>query len=155
MLTADQFRVQTKPAFDTVNTYPVSSINFYLGLAYQMLVPARWGTVLDWGAQLFTAHFLALDQLAIKGAKNGGVPGSVIGIVSGAHVDKVGYERDIKSVMEEDAGHWAMTIYGLQYLRLVRQMGMGPIQIGASAPFVDFYGGAWPGVINGLDGTSN
>ena len=73
-------------------------------------------------------------------------------VVSGGTVDKVSYTRDVAAVMEENAGHWGMTMFGLIFLRLQRTVGAGPVQVGVPFGFgsglpqsASLYNGAWPG----------
>lgn len=149
------FRLQF-PVFQSTLAYPETQVSFYIKLGFKLLSAGRWGDILNEGIALFTAHFLALDKLAQSGAGGSGAPGTAVGIVNSGSVDKVSYGKDIASVMEENAGHWGMTTFGLQFLRFARMMGAGPIQVGVGD--VPFYGqsaflyanGAWPGVQNGF-----
>ena len=149
-MTAAGLRAQF-PAFADSARYPDAQADFYIGLAGKLLSADRWGTVLDHGTALFAAHFLAIDRIASQGGTRG-LPGTGVGIVTGGSVDKVSYTRSVSEVMETDAGHWGMTTYGLQYLRLARMMGMGPVQVGTGCLDglgLSFYNGAWPGPIPG------
>lgn len=163
-LTPTLFRMRF-PGFQNPALYSDYQINFYLGLASKMLIADRWGNVLEEGLQLFTAHFLALDQLAQVAGVNS-IPGTAVGVLTGGTVDKVTYSRDVQSVMEENSGHWGMTTYGLQYLRFAKMMGAGPLQVGL--PFgvgaigylgqgnlpqsAIVYGPGWPGPMPGAGG---
>lgn len=152
------FRTQ-HPEFASSAAYPAASIQFYITFAYKMLNPCRWGDVLDEGASLWVAHFLTLDRLAVMAGAGGmGVPGTVIGIISGGTTDKVSYTREVQGVLEEGAGHWNLSIYGLQFIRFARMMGAGPIQVGVGGMFGEsayLYAntgmatGAWPGPLPG------
>lgn len=148
MLALTDFRKQ-RPVFMDPIKYEATQVEFYISLAYTMLSATRWGNTLDFGVSLFVAHFLALDELARQGGSNQ-VPGTVIGVLTGGTVDKVSYTRDASAILEDGAGHWGMTMYGLQYLRLVRMMGAGPIQIGVPNAAEQVAGqGAWPGPLLG------
>lgn len=141
------------PGFADSTKFPDAQMSFYVTMAYKLLSPDRWGSMLDEGAALFTAHFVALDRLALTAGVDG-IPGAAVGVLSGGGVDKVNYTRDVASVMEDNAGHWGMTTYGLQYLRFARMMGMGPVQVGATTDYgfpqsAYLYGGAWPGPFGG------
>ena len=142
-LVAATFR-ELMPEFTDPIAYPTPAVTNYINVAYSLLNSDRWGSMLDTGAQFFTAHFLALGRLATTGAPNS-VPGTVVGVVNSGSVDKVSYGKDIASIMEDGAGHWGMTTYGLIYLRWARMMGMGGYQIGL--PCADDWNssGAWPG----------
>lgn len=144
-ITVAVFRGQ-QPSFMNPAVYLDGQIQFFIDLGYSMLT-SRWGNSIDYGVSLFTAHFLALAKQAEQGGPKS-VPGVAIGVVSGGTVDKVSYTRDITSIMEDSAGHWGMTSFGLIYLRLARMMGAGPIQIGAGGD--PGYLGAWPGPFPGV-----
>lgn len=138
-----------QPGFLDPTAYPGTQVQFYLTLGYKMLDASRWDTVLDEGVTLFAAHFLALDAIAKRGAN--GVPGAGVGVLTEGHVDKVGWSKDVKSVMEPDAGHWGMTTFGLVFIRLARMMGAGPWQVGTSTDdFSSLFNGAWPGPFPGF-----
>jgi hypothetical protein len=143
-ITVSDFRASF-PAYADPTVYPDTQVQFYIDFAYLMLRPERWGTVIDQGASLFVAHFLSTDALA-KAAGIGGVPGTGVGVVDAGTIDKVTFGKNVDAVMEPDAGHWGMTIYGLQFLRLARMMGAGPIQVGwETDQYLSLYNGAWPG----------
>lgn len=150
-IVAADLRAQFKPAFDDTEAYPDAQLTFYINFAYAMIKPNRWGgpgAVLDMGAALFAAHWVALAKLAASnpgGQK--GIPGTAVGIVTEGHVDKVGYSRSLDNITAKGAGHWNLTVYGLQFWQMVQMMGMGPVQVGL--PFggfsPNFYNGAWFG----------
>lgn len=119
------------PAFANPVVYPPDQIQFWLDLGTKLQDPNRWGELFDGGLQLFVAHNVALEQMGQQGGGNGGVPGQVNGPVTSATVDRVSYSRDPSAAMEEHAGHWNLTIYGMRYIRLARMIGAGPVQVGA------------------------
>lgn len=145
-LTVREFR-GAQPAFIDPVKYLESQIQFYLDKGYSMLPAARWGSQLDLGVIYWAAHFISLAALAASGGKNS-IPGTVIGVLSGGTVDKVSYTRDVNAIMEDNAGHWGMTSFGLVFIRMARMMGAGPIQIGAPS-FDGGSSGAWPGPLPG------
>lgn len=154
------------PLFVNSAVYTDAQVQMYITFAQNMLRPERWGNLLQMGIFLFVAHMLALDRIS-SGGKSG-IPGTVVGLLSSGSVDKVSYSRDVSSVLEENAGHWNTTTYGLRFIRIARMMGAGPIQVG---PFGSSFGGtagyyttdpgaylpqsamaydgAWPGVLPG------
>lgn len=151
---AAQFRGQF-PAFADSTKFTDTQVGFYIAMAFQLLSADRWGTMLDYGVALFTAHFLALDRQALLAPGGAGIPGTSLGIVNAGTVDKVTFGKDTASIMEENAGHWGMTSYGLQFLRFSRMMGMGPVQVGADSSYgfpqaASLYAGAWPGPFSGF-----
>lgn len=143
------FRSNTGTAFVDASKYTDAQVNFYITLAYTMMNAPRWGALLDAGATLFVAHWLALAALAASGGADS-VPGVAVGVLTGGTVDKVSYTKDVTTLMDKNAGHWGMTIYGMQYWQMVKMVGAGPIQIGIG-PDVPFgwFNGAWPGVVYG------
>lgn len=127
--------------------YTDATINYWLGIATKMVNVDRWGELYAHGVLLFTAHMLALarrSQVSVAGAN--GIPGIVTGVLSSKSADGLSASYDVSSITEENAGHWNLTMYGLQYIRAARMMGAGPIHIGLPKPD-DFQGGYFPGVI--------
>lgn len=148
-VTVEAFR-EAFPPFSSPAQYPTTAIQFWLDLGYLLLNPERWGTVLDYGIQLFVAHNLSLETLAAQGGV-GQAPGQITGPVTSASVDKVSYSRDPGAAMDPANGHWNLTTYGLRYIRLVNMFGAGPLQVGVPPGMSNNpYPGAWPGVIYGL-----
>jgi hypothetical protein len=66
------------------------------------------------------------------------------GIVSSKSVDKVSVSYDTSGAMEAGAGHWNLTTYGTRYIRLVKLVGAGPLQIGGSSS-TQYSAAAWAG----------
>ena len=144
---AAQFR-KDFTEFNSIAAYPDSGVTFWLGVAYLMLRPERWCTLLDTGAELFAAHNLALEAQAVKTAKAGGVPGIQTGAVSSKTVDRVGISYDAQAGLELDGGHWNLTIYGTRFLNMARMAGSGGVQLGAGCDFAGAIlggGGFWEG----------
>lgn len=145
-VTPTTFRVAF-PEFADAVKYPDPQVQFYIDLSGKMMNAGRWGELLDFGAQLFVAHNLALQRARILTANAGGTPGQAKGIQTSKSVGSVSVSYDASSVTEEGAGHWNLTIYGQQYYRLMMQIGAGPIESGISSEFPSYmtYIGAWPG----------
>lgn len=148
-LTPTTFRLQF-PSFKNPLIYTERQVQFYIDMATKLLRPERWHDMLKEGYALFTAHFLAMDRIAsTQPGGASGIPGAAVGIINSGTVDKVTFGKEVQSVMEDGAGHWNMTTYGLQYIRFARMFGMGPVQVGVGAPFpgqsASLYNGAWPG----------
>jgi hypothetical protein len=125
---------QAFPVFANSLRYPDMQVEFYLDLGRIMINWRRWGRMAWHGSFLVAAHFLALAQQAASNPR--GIPGTVIGVLNSGSVDKVSYGRDVASVMEENAGHWGMTTFGLQWLRFARIFGAGPVQVGIGGGLV-------------------
>lgn len=120
----------TFPEFGDTGAYPDAFVSAQFAVAALQLDAVRWGDLLDYGTYLVTAHRLALRARASADAANGKPPGAASGPVSNKSVDKVSIGYDTSSASEEGAGLWNMTIYGQEFIRLARQIGSGPVQIG-------------------------
>jgi len=138
---------QAFPAFANATTYPEPQVQFWADLAAKLQNSERWGDLFDTGVQLFVAHQLVLEYQSNKAGPLGQKPGQIEGAVNSASVDKVSYGRDASSVMELDAGHWNLTTYGLRYIRLLKMLGAGPVQVGVplGGDLPGWYPQAWPG----------
>jgi hypothetical protein len=154
VITAASFRVDF-PEFGSIVTFPTSVINYYLALAALLLNKSRFGqpsatvsnpptTMYDMATELFVAHFITLERNAMQTTQSGGVPGAVQGPTTSKSVGPVSISFDSQAVIEPDAGHWNLTMYGLRFMSLVNMFGAGPVQIGVGCtPW--WVGGAWPG----------
>jgi hypothetical protein len=108
-----------------------AGVGAQFNLAYAYGVP----TLFDFGLEMFVAHHLALERRAQDESLNGNVPGWAIGMISSKSVDKATINYDVAGVMEKDAGHWNLTIYGLRFRKLMQKVGVGPLFVGVdSAP---------------------
>lgn len=123
--------------------YTSAQIAYWLTIAVQMVNASRWGVLTDHGLALFTAHNLVLEKLAQNAVVKGGVPGIPKGPVSSAGADKVSVSYDTSAGLEVGAGHWNQTDYGKRFIRLLRQMGAGGLQVGTPGcgPTNSFYSG--------------
>lgn len=118
------------PEFADAATYPDATVNYWLGIGIRMLCPDRWGDLLDHGLELFTAHHIALARQAVRSASSGATPGVNAGVVTSKTVDKVSVSYDAGSTtLDAGAGHWNATVYGVQFLQLVRMAGSGGWQL--------------------------
>jgi hypothetical protein len=95
-------------------------------LGYQYGSPSTY----DFGQELHAAHNLVLERRAQDEAAKGNVPGWSKGAINNVSVDKASVGYDPASTIEPEAGHWNLTIYGQRFIRLLRQMGSGGLQIG-------------------------
>ena len=151
-VTAASFRTAF-PEFADTSKYPDASITFWITAAVSLQDPGRWGNLIDLGTQLFVAHNVVLQARNVKTSSVGGFPGQATGPVSAKSVDKVSENFDTQSAAEADGGHYNLTTYGQQYLRLARMVGAGP-QIfgyegsgGSLATDPDSTASAWAGVV--------
>lgn len=110
--------------------FPDAMLSYWLDIASKLVNTDRWGNLSDNGVSMFAAHNATLERRAMDEADLGGIPGMSTGIVNNKSVDKVSVGYDTQGGVELDAGHWNLTIYGTRYIRLARQMGMGPVQVG-------------------------
>lgn len=133
------------PAFANTTTYPDPFVQFWLTQALGFLNEGRWSTLMDFGTMLWAAHWIALQAKDQRIAAIGGTPGAATGPIASKSADKVSISYDTKAASELDAGHWALTTYGLQYLRLARQIGAGPVQVDQQTSSVQYSGMAWSG----------
>jgi hypothetical protein len=123
-----EFR-STFPEFAPDDLYSDGQVNLWLTFALQMANEQRWGTLYSLGVYLVTAHNLYLSARDQATAEAGGVPGEVTGSVSSKAVDKVSVSYDTGAVAMEKAGDWALSTYGIRYLRMARLMGAGGLQL--------------------------
>ena len=113
------------PEFADNTAYPDGTINFWLSIAGKMLNAVRFDDMLDNATELFVAHHLVLwkrDQVAA-------VPGQATGLVASKSVGGVSVSYDTNSTIEEGAGHWNLTVYGSQFIKLARMFGSGGLQL--------------------------
>lgn len=126
-------------------------------------------TIADLATEQWVAHQIVLEQQAIQAATSGGNPGTKIGIISNKSVNGVSVGFDVGSVtggnMQDNAGYYNQTIYGMRFYRLMKLRGAGPIQIGIgrNPPFLFFnnfgflgssnaWAGPYPGIEQGDTG---
>lgn len=143
-VTPTQFRTDLT-AFANATQFPDTAVQMYLDDAYLMLPAARWGTMLDRGAEYFAAHFLALDDQADKIAANGGTPGLGVGPLTAKSIGPLSKSYDTKLGIDPNAGHWAQTMYGRRLWQWIRLFGMGGAAVQPAMPCTPDNGPAWPG----------
>lgn len=118
------------PEFASTTDYPDAQVNFWIGLAGQLLNADRFADILPYATELYTAHHLALQKKNLLVVASGGVPGmAVSGPMSSKAVDKVSASYDTQAITYKDAGHWNATTYGLQFYNLILMFGAGGIQL--------------------------
>jgi|SRR5580692_9838241 hypothetical protein len=146
-ITPTQFRTNF-PEFADQSRFPTGLLQFWLDLAYSFLPPARWMRQLDYGAQLFAAHNIAIERRAMDEAQvavnaQTGTVGLSFGPMSAKSVDKVSVSYDTAAAVSPDAGHWNLTIYGQRLWQLIQMFGAGPVQFGVSiyGPYIQWLAG--------------
>lgn len=123
-----QFR-EDFPEFADVTVYPDATVTFWSGIGEKMLIATRWADLYAYGLELFTAHQLALAANDQKTVAMGGTPGQATEVKSGKSVGGVSVSLDTAASIELNAGHWNLTTYGRQFIRLARIAGMGGAQL--------------------------
>ena len=123
-ITIPTFRQQF-PEFSDPVTYSDVVIQVWDTVALSLLDPTRWGTLLVYGESLFVAHHLVIGARDLNTAIAGGTPGGVQGPTASKAVDKVSVSYDTAAASLEDGAFWNSTRYGIQFLTLARQIGMG------------------------------
>jgi hypothetical protein len=127
-----QFRLDF-PEFADMSCFPNSMITLWSGIGEQLVDQTRWGDLWLRGVQLFTAHNITLASGNLKAANRGAQVGlGVNGVVASKSVGDASISYDNNAVtasMDPKDGHWNMTIYGRQYIQLVRLIGTGCIQL--------------------------
>ena len=115
------------PEFVDAAKYPDVQVQYYLDFAVQSLRPEAWRNLLERGTGLFVAHYLAMSAVSRAGT----VPGrGQLGIVASKSVGPASISYDNSAISAQaDAGHWALTSYGLMYWELMRMVGTGGWQL--------------------------
>ena len=115
------------PEFVDAAKYPDVQVQYYLDFAVQSLRPEAWRNLLERGTGLFVAHYLAMSAISRAGT----IPGrGQLGIVASKSVGPASISYDNSAISAQaDAGHWALTSYGLMYWELMRMVGTGGWQI--------------------------
>jgi len=113
------------PEFGDVTTYPDTQVQFNLDLSSACLPAERWGSMLQAGVELMTAHMLALSRYAVVGGGSGGAPGMAKGLMTSKGVSKVNVGYDVNVTAVEGGGPWNYTIYGQRFYWMMRIVGIG------------------------------
>jgi hypothetical protein len=142
-VTAASF-VTNFPEFANATNYPVPSIDFWISIAGLQFDVSRWGTLYDYGIQLYVAHNLTLSQQAVKAASRGQNPGAIEGPLTNASVDKVSYARNPALAVDPKNGELNLSTYGIRLVRLIKMIGAGPIYVGVGET-PSLAAGAWSG----------
>jgi hypothetical protein len=127
-LTPTQFRSDF-PEFANPVMFTDAVITSWITIAGNLLNSCKWGTLLTLGTELLVAHNITLSARDQATALAGGVPGEMTGTVSGKAVDKVSVSYDTNAAALLNAGDYALTSYGIRYLRLARMIGAGGSQL--------------------------
>lgn len=128
MVTSSTFR-EHFPEFQSEAKYPNGTVNFWLGIADKFVMLDRWGDSKDFGVELFTAHQITIAKSNTNAEAVGGLAGQNLGPANSKSVGEVSVGYDTNMSMEVGAGHWNLTSYGKQFIRLARMIGAGAVQL--------------------------
>lgn len=126
--TISAFR-NTYPEFTSTDKYPDTIITNWATIATSLVNCRAWKNSTLLGIQLYVAHEITLQAQSISSAQIGGTPGQQSGQINQKTVGSVTAAYDSVSAAEKDAGHWNLTTYGKQFIRLARIFGAGTIQL--------------------------
>lgn len=150
--TAEQFLADF-PRFDTSAAeapavlFTEDAIAYWLQFAKQSLNADRLGSWYYTAVELFMAHNLALEAWAEQGGDQT-IPGITKGAIAATASGDVSVAYNNAAVLELDAGHWNFTTYGLRFIRMIRLVSAGPLQVTGGGCAGPFSGPAWQGVWN-------
>ena len=122
----DAFRLNF-PEFGDEVKFPPESVTFWSGVAEKRLNVLRWGELYNEGMSLYVAHNIALSALNVLDVDAGGTPGLTRGIITSESVGGVSVSRDLSSSTEDSAGYYNETVYGRQFFRLAKMIGIGAV----------------------------
>jgi len=117
------------PEFSSTRDYPDVNVQMYIDLGSIMLRPVRWGSYIQRGVELYTAHSLSMAYGSAGSGAAGGAPGGSSGLVSSKSVSKVSVSYDLSSTSMEGGGPWNYTRYGQEFLWWARMIGIGGVEI--------------------------
>ena len=123
-----QFR-KSFPEFSDIVRYPDAQIDFWSKLAIAQVNENAWRNQTLTGVSLYIAHEITISAQNAKASAAGGAPGGQSGPVNSKTVGSVTVAYDTQAAIEKDSGHWNLTIYGRQFIRLARIFGAGAVQL--------------------------
>jgi hypothetical protein len=129
MITSSQFRLDY-PEFKSTGTFPDATVNYWLNFAYLMLNTNAWGSMLDFGVELFVAHNLIIEAINLKMVAIGGLPGINRGAINSESPGQVSISYDTANASIQKAGHWNITTYGTRYWGLAKAFACRPLSTG-------------------------
>jgi hypothetical protein len=125
-VTSDQFRLDFQEFADE-SIFSDSLCTQWLNLATHFVNANRWKAMSNFGMELWAAHYITLSARAQQVIAAGGLPGEVNGAVTAKSIDKVSISFD-SSAVYTNAGDLNLTLYGINYSRLSKLFGTGPMQ---------------------------
>lgn len=139
--------VLTFTEFNNAARYPQPQRALWLNTAISALSPSRWANYYKIGVYLWVAHHLVLfgNQGRRRNAMNPGLPPLIPTSKSVGGVS-LGYDTSMLGL--SNAGHWALTTYGIRWLDIARMAGAGGDIVGwDTAPQPSF---GIPGFVGGV-----
>lgn len=115
------------PEFQDTNRYPVSQIDYWLGIADAQVSKDRFGTSRDLAVMLFIAHNIVLSARNAATATTGGAVGTPLAVASSKSVGGASISYDTTLTAIPGAGIWNATSYGQRYYQMLRAFGSGPL----------------------------
>jgi hypothetical protein len=113
--------------FADTTIYSREKVQFWIDAAYSQINADRFGAHLELAVMLFTAHQLAFARMSSKQAQGGGIVGQFSGVQQSKSVGGVSVSYDTKSIVNEGAGHWNATTYGVRFYQMMRGLSTGPV----------------------------
>lgn len=117
------------PEFGNVTVYPDSQVNLYITLAVVQVTQPKWGAYTDYGTELFVAHYLSIENQEAKSVARGGTPGMRPGAIASEGVGPASVSYDNASATLKDGGDFNKTTYGIRFLKMRREIGVGGVQV--------------------------
>lgn len=108
---------------------PENMLDMFIENANVSVLPSRWGTMWEYAAGLYVAHFCAMylktyspssdsaEQVASGADQIGVVKSATIGDTS------ISYDNSAITAATQEWGSWNATIYGSQLVTLAKQIG--------------------------------
>lgn len=117
------------PEFASATTFPDSMVTFWSGLGLNLISDTLFGVLYDQAIELFTAHNITMAAQNRAAVTAGSLPGATGGAIASKSIGSVSVSYNNQSVMLANAGHWNQTVYGRQYIQLVRMVSPGVMQL--------------------------
>lgn len=117
------FRVNF-PEFSSVEKYPDSQIEFWAELGEETLIEKTWGKLYAKGLNLFVAHCITIAAQNARAGEVGLAPGGG-GATINKSVGDTSVAYDTSKSLEDNAGWFNRTVYGLAFFRYANMIGAG------------------------------
>ncbi len=122
------------PEFNSSVNYTNSAIIYWLNLGTLLINQELLGgspatpsnppaTLYDIALELFAAHNLVLEAVALATSKNNGIPGLTSGLIAAKSAGGVSQNYDTASGVDPADGQYNLTIYGTRFINLYKLAG--------------------------------